>query len=307
MMQTVKKWIVMLLVVSMLGSTVAVLPASAAEGGSEDGDWVYDTDSHASTNTYYYYIQKHQNAVHPEKEVAIDVTQFRVEESQYGESGTKLYENTEGSDKGLYIGAMGEKVVFTVEVPETGLYCIELNYFPLSVSSSQYMFGLLIDGEAPFTEANSCMLSRVFENEPIRRDENTGDDLRPQATQTPQWRKQFLYDQTGTYGTLDFYLEKGTHEIAVCFDGTPLLLEGITLKQEPYLMSYQDYVSIYKQKGYKETENVLELYQAETYYKQSHSQLWPSSDKSSSLTQPFDYDVVRINYGGGSQWKEPGQ
>lgn len=307
MMQTVKKWIVMLLVVSMLGSTVAVLPASAAEGGSTDGDWVYDTDSHASTNTYYYYIQKHQNAGHPEKEVAVDVTQFRVEESQFGESGTKLYENTEGSEKGVYIGAKGEKVIFTVEVPKTGLYCIEMNYFPLSVSNSQYLFGLLIDGETPFTEANSCMLSRVFENEPIRKDEKTGDDLRPQATQTPEWRKQFLYDQTGTYGSLNFYLEQGKHEIALCFDGTPLLLEGITFKQEPYLMSYQDYISVYKQKGYKEAENVLKLYQGENYYKQSHSQLWPSSDKSSCLTQPFDYDHIRINYGGGSQWKQPGQ
>ena len=307
MMQTVKKWIVALLVISILASFMGVVPVSAAESGSDDGDWVYDTDSHASTNTYYYYVQKYQNAGHPDKEVAIDVTQFRLEESEYGESGTKLYENTEGSEKGVYIGAKGEKVVFTVEVPQTGLYCVEMKYFPLSVSSSQYLFGLLIDGELPFTEANSCVLSRVFENEPIRQDEITGDDLRPQATQTPEWRKQYLYDQTGTYGTLNFYLEAGTHEIAVCFDGTPLLLEGMTLKQEPYLMSYQDYVSIYKQKGYQESENVLKLYQAESYYKQSHSQLWPSADKSSSLTQPFSYDNVRINYGGGSQWKQPGQ
>ena len=49
------------------------------------------------------------------------------------------------------------------------------------------------------------------------------------------------------------------------------------------------------------------MFQAENYYQQSSSQLWPDSDKSSSLTQPFSYNNVKINYGGGGQWKTPGQ
>lgn len=307
MMQKMRKWVIVLLVISMLCAPVAMVKVDAAQTGSQDGDWTYDKENLNKTNTYYDYLQAHLNAASPEQEIAVDITDFQVIESEIAKepSGTALYENMEGSAEGINIRAKGEKVIFSVEVPESGLYSVELDYFPLAEASSQYLFGFYIDGELPFTEANSCKLSRVYQNEPIRSDVS-GDDLRPQASQAPQWRKQYLYDQTGVYGTLKFYLEQGTHEIALCFDGTPLLLQGMTIKQEPYLMSYQDYISLYQQKGYKETENVLELFQTESYHLQSSAALWPSADKTSPLTQPFSYDNVKINYGGGSQWKEPG-
>lgn len=308
MMQKMRRWIVMLLVFSLLCPFGSMAQAEAAEDGSQNNDWTYDQDVHSNMNTYYYYMQQYLDAERPDREINVDVTQFQIVESEFANepSGTEVYHNRENSEEGLYIGAKGEMVIFSVDVPETGLYSLEMKYFPLADSSSQYLFGLYIDGERPFIEANSCMLSRVYKNDPIRADED-GDDLRPQSSQTPQWRKQFLLDQTGVHGTLSFYLEKGTREIALCFDATPLLLEGMTFKQEPYLMSYQDYISLYKQKGCKETENVLDLFQAEDYYQQSSSTLWPSSDKSSPLTQPFSYDNTKINYGGGSQWKTPGQ
>lgn len=307
MMQKMRKWIGILLVVCLLCSSTGMVQVSAAESGS-DNDWVYDTNAHDNLNTYYYYMQKHQGAARPEQEIVVDVTDFQViaPVTANGVTNTKAYQDLKGSEAGVQIEAKGEQVVFSVDVPETGLYSVELDYLPSEESNSQFLFALNIDGELPFTEANSCVISRVYKNDPIREDEN-GDDLRPQSVQTPQWRKQFLLDQTGVYGTLSFYLEKGVHKISLCFDGTPLLLQGMTFKQEDYLMSYQDYLSLHKQKGYKEAENVLELFQAEDYYQQSSSTLWPSADKTSPLTQPFSYTNVKINYGGGSQWKQPGQ
>ena len=308
MMQKMKKWVVVLLVASLLCAPVAMVQVDAAESGEQNFDWTYNPESHKNTNTYYDYSQKYVNMGHPEQEIPVDVMNFQViaPEMEGITADTKLYENREGSAKGVYIDAKGEEVVFKVNIPVGGLYCIEMDYFPLADSNSQYLFALYIDGELPFTEANGCVLSRVYKNEPIRADEN-GDDLRPQSSQTPQWRKQYLYDQTGVYGNLQFYLEAGEHTISLRLDGTPMLLQGMTLKQEPFLTSYQDYLSINQQKGYKTTENIMELFQAEDYYLQSSSTLWPSADKSSPLTQPYSYDNVKINYGGGSQWKQPGQ
>ena len=308
MMQKMRKWVVVLLVFSLLGSSLGLVRADATEssgGQNSNGDWIYNTDNQSDENTYYYYLQRYQSAAHPSQEIAVDITNFKVVESAYGDaSETKVVE--ENSVKSLNIAATGEKVIFTVNVPETGLYAVEMDYLPMDNVSTQYLFAFNVDGAAPFTEANSCILSRVFKNDPIIQDE-FGDDLRPKSNQTPERRTQFLYDQTGVYGTLYFYLEKGAHELSVCFDGTPLRLYGLTLKQELEAASYQDYVSVYKQQGYTETSNVLELFQAENYYQQSSSQLWPDADKSSSLTQPFSYNNVKINYGGGSQWKTPGQ
>ena len=307
-MQKMKKWVAVLLVLTLVCAPMTMVKANAAETtGSKNNDWTYDKDNLNNTNTYFDYLQKHSNAVSPNQEIAVDISNFQVVDPEYilTPSGTAAYENKEGSAKGIDIRAKGEKVIFTVEVSESGMYSVELDYFPLAESASQYLFGIYIDGELPFTEANSCKLSRVFKNAPIETDES-GDDRRPMASQAPVWRKQFLYDQTGVYGTLKFYLEKGTHQIALCFDGTPILLQGMTLKQVPYLMSYQDYISLNEQKGYKQTEGQVKLFQTENYYQQSSAALWPSADKTSPLTIPFSYENVKINYGGGSQWKEPG-
>ena len=308
MMQKMKRLVVMLLVFSLLCAPATMIRAKAADTtGSNDNDWTYDKENLNKTNTYYDYLQKHLNAASPDQEIPVDISAFQVVDPEHLKepSGTAAYENKEGSAKGIDIQAKGEKITFTVDIVESGMYSVELDYFPLAVSASQYLFGFYIDGELPFTEANSCKLSRVFKNEDIRSDER-GDDLRPMASQTPVWRKQFLFDQTGVYGTLKFYLEKGTHTISLCFDGTPLLLQGLTLKQVPYLMSYQDYISLNEQKGYKQTQGHLKQFQAEKYYRQSSAALWPAADKTSPLTVPFSYKNIKINYGGGSQWKEPG-
>lgn len=333
MMQKMRKWIATLLVFCLIGASAGLLPVSAATeatdatvpeatdtgatntgttgtdaDGSSDKDWTYNADSFGNQNTYYFYQEGHKDKTHPDKEIAVDMAQFQVIEPDYltEASGTAAYQNLEGSASGVNIKALGEEVVFTVDVATPGLYCVQMKYFPLAESNTQILFSLKLDGEVPFIEANSCVLSRVYKNGEVRQDEY-GDDLRPQATQTPQWREQYLYDQSGVYGNLSFYLEAGQHELSVTFDGTPLLLEAITFKQEPHMISYQDYLSLHKAKGHKDTENVLELYQAENYYQQSHSSLWPSADKSSPLTQPYSYKNTKINYGGGMQWKEPGQ
>ena len=307
MMQKMRKLLVMLLVFSLLGSSLGLVHADAPEasgGQNSDGDWVYDKNNLNGENTYYYYMQKHQAAAHPKQEVVVDIAKHDVTvDSKYDASGTKIIE-----DSSLNIVAVGEKINFTANVPETGLYAVELDYIPVNDNKGiQYLFSINFDGEAPFTEANSCVLSRVYTNAPIKTDVHTGDHLRPQSSQTPERRKQFLYDQTGVYGTLYFYLEAGEHDLSLCFDGTPLRLFGITLKQEPTLTSYKDYVQYYKDQGVKDTTGQYVAVQAENYYRQSSSQLWPLADKSSSKTQPFSYNNVLINYGGGSQWKTPGQ
>ena len=84
MMQKMRKLIVVLLVMSLLWTSVGITGASAAESKGQNDDWTYDSDNYSSTNTYYYYMQKHQNAAYPEREIAVDVTNFRLEEPTFG-------------------------------------------------------------------------------------------------------------------------------------------------------------------------------------------------------------------------------
>ncbi len=311
MMQKTKRWIAVLLMMTLLIPSAVPALAEDSDGATGNGDYIYQEKTEEFLN-YAKYIHQYEGVARPETEVAIDVTQFQLENPTdnngniTAHSATKVYENLQGSEKGLEIDAVGEKVVFTVDVPKTGLYCVEMKYFPMIDTKNQISFGFYIDGELPFIEADSCLLDRVFKNGEVKQDQY-GDDLRPQAEQLAQWRTQMLREQTGVYGMFQFYLEAGTHEIALSFEGCPLLLEKMTLKQEDYVISYQDYITLYKQKGYQDVQNVLEVFQAENYYEQSSSTLWPDYDHSSSKTQPFSYKNNKINYGGGGQWKEPGQ
>ncbi len=307
MMQKTKRWMALFLVMALFLTSAVPALAEDSDTASGNEDWVYQETEDGIIN-YSKYIQQYKDAARPETEVSIDVTQFRIEQPANGtiQAETKLYQNEEGSETGLAIDAKGEKIYFTINVPKTGLYNVEMKYFPLIDTNNQISFSLYVDGELPFVEANSCLLDRIFKNGEVEQDKY-GDDLRPQAEQIAQWRTQMLREQTGIYGMLQFYLEEGTHEIAISIEGSPILLEKMTLKQEDYVISYQDYISLYKQKGYEETQNVLKLFQAENYYEQSSSTLWPDYDHSSSKTQPFSYKNNKINFGGGSQWKEPGQ
>ena len=317
MMQKMKRMVVMLMVISLLCGPAAMLQATAEETtGSQIGDQTQTNDLTQGT-TYFEYLQGHADAAKPEQPIVVDITSAQIEEPKkthdlYGNeieveeiiSGTALYTNKEGSAAGVDIKAKGETILFEIDVTEAGLYSVELDYLPTKDSASQYLFGFYIDGELPFIEANSCKLSRVYKNAPIETDPQTGDDRRPSAEQAPEWRTQFLYDQTGVQGTLKFYFEKGKHTIGLCFDGTPLLLQGVTLKQEPKLPTYKEY--LIENKDAKQTQGHLIEIQAENYFKQSSAALWPSADKTSPLTYPYSYDNVKINYGGGSQWKTPG-
>ncbi len=277
---------------------VLLLPCLTAGGSST----AFGEAGTAAAPSYYYYLQSHQEALRPEVETEANLDAFEVSVS----GSAQAYLDLEGSEKGVAISEACEELSLQVQVPQTGLYNIELTYFPYATSTMQIMFGLLIDGQLPFTEANGCMISRVYQNEPIVQDAQ-GNDIRPRAHQISEWQTQFLYDQTGIYGDLAFYLEEGTHTLTFCFEETDMLLSRVVLKQQEYLPSYQDYVSLYLQQGAQDTSGIQQIIQAESYYRQSSSTLWPDTDRTNPLTQPFDYRLTRINFGGGSQWKSPGQ
>ncbi len=98
MMLKMKKWIAAVMVIALLASVIGALPVAAAPAGtgSLDGDWTYDEDAFGQQNTYYNYIEGHneKGTPSPDKEIVVDMPNFKIEESEYAEepSGTKIYD-----------------------------------------------------------------------------------------------------------------------------------------------------------------------------------------------------------------------
>ena len=167
MLQKMRKCVVVLLVISLFASSIGLVYADTSEttgGQNSEGDWIYNKDNLNGENAYYYYMEKHKDAAHPKQEVSVNIAEHTVIASAYGDSsGTKIIE-----DGSLDIIAVGEEIVFKADVPVTGLYAVELDYIPVNDNKGiQYLFSFKVDGESPFTEANSCVLSRVYTNAPI--------------------------------------------------------------------------------------------------------------------------------------------
>ena len=93
-------------------------------------------DSFNDRISYYYYMQQYKDAIRPEEEIILDVTTFTQDTSGKAEK----------SETGLYVDSETAEVTFPIEVPESGLYNIELTYYPFDTSDSQIMLSVLIDG-----------------------------------------------------------------------------------------------------------------------------------------------------------------
>lgn len=143
---------------------------------------------------------------------------------------------------GLLFGDTAGSASWTVQVPETGLYNLELSYYALPDSAEQISIGILVDGELPYTEANACVLHRRYSNEGIRTDQQ-GNGLRPLTQQSSQWERIFLSDQTGVVGELSFYLEKGEHTLSIASSGVRFAVRELQLGQKPYLPAIRSTVA----------------------------------------------------------------
>lgn len=289
---------------SLTGSLPGARVWAAAEQVQEDSQNGDDEFlSAVDRNSYYYYIQEFADAVRPDREIQVQLEQFTL-----SQAGIAHLEELDGQT-GLLFGDTAGSASWTVQVPETGLYNLELSYSALPDSAEQISIGILVDGELPYTEANACVLHRRYSNEGIRTDQQ-GNGLRPLTQQSSQWERIFLSDQTGVVGELSFYLEKGEHTLSIASSGVRFAVRELQLGQKPYLPSYQEYRGIHGNGGAEEEgelSGILEIFQAEEYLYQSDTTLFPSYDRSDPLVEPYDYDAVPLNVGGGVNWAQPGQ
>ncbi len=265
------------------------------------------------------------------------------------------------------------RITFKVNIPESALYQINIQYFTGNVSvydvqrdedgkivlkdgvpaidpSNVKSAGndaameryVLIDGKAPYSEARSVELSRVwsdlysFTNEsgetvqmysdsdefkqfvrehykdyeqfrPFAKDGN-GNELKPEKVLVGKWSETFLHDSTGYYNEpLCFYLEAGEHQISLQAVRETAAISGITLCSAPSVPTYDEY---YASKGgdnaiYRGSESVI--LQAEYANTMSERTIYQLNNRSSVYSQPQDPALIRLNEIGGEKWEYVGQ
>jgi ABC-type glycerol-3-phosphate transport system substrate-binding protein len=198
-------------------------------------------------------------------------------------------------------------VEYRVNVPESGLYNIELEYYQLPGKRGSIQRELLIDGEYPFREAKSLLLPRIWRDAGRPKKDNRGNDVRPRQVEIPMWRKMSLEDPEGMAGEpLMFYFSEGEHTVRFVSTKEPAAIGSIRIYSPPVIPTYEQVRKGYEKKGYRHVEGIEIRIQAEeaAYKSDPTVRMEYSNDLK---VEPFAGLHRLFNVFGSWRWRRGGQ
>ena len=248
-------------------------------------------------------------------------------------NGGEIVADYLGRNNVVFVSENGS-VSWTIEVKQTGLYAIDIDYSYLGSDDKRAKAAdiertLRIDGEVPFTELRNLIFTKKWidnlEGVKVDKDDygnttdieydkdSAGNERRPSKLIDPEWTTYTVSDPTGNYnGEFYFYLTEGTHVITLQSQKECMFVDTITLRERETLKSYDQYLAEMKNAGYKaaSASSIIKM-EAEFYTATSSSTIYGQNDKSSAITSPQDPKISLINDVGGRNgsynWASVGQ
>lgn len=285
----------MLVMGETLGNTMPV--KAAEEDLSRYYVEVYDTVK------YQDYLETHSSAGTPDREITVAGGDCLNEGS-----GVEQAREYEGRSNVALTGQEGS-ITWEVDVPEAGLYQIQIEYWPMEGKSNAIEREIYINGELPFDGAQYLVFSRNWEDQTEITRDARNNDIRPAQVEAPRWMSAWCEDSSGyEREPYRFYFEKGKNTVTLESVKEPMAIASLTLKQSPVLPTYAAYLEGARAEGAKEAPlgNAIKIQGEDAVYK-SESTLYPVNDRTSPKTEPYDAAKIRMNSIGGNNWNQVGQ
>lgn len=293
------------------GGCIGALPAYAADAAAFSSEAALADDYYTIETldmerlSYSDYFDLYSGENRPDCEIVVRGTDYisaengSFAEGSYGADGdirddVLIWESSDG------------KVSYKIDVEETGIYCVNMSYFPIESNSSAIEFSMEIDGGIPYDTASRITLNRVWVNEKEIYTDSRGNQVRPSQVQRGMWCSSDFGDVDGLFNEpLFFYLEAGEHEISFSSEKANFAIESFRFYNPDKLPSYEEYVSSADASVTMEDtpSNIIRLEGENAEYK-SDSTLYPTYDNSSYLASPSDPTKVVYNTLGSGNWKK---
>ena len=196
-------------------------------------------------------------------------------------------------------------VTWTVNIPTEGFYNISIDYYPTEGKSSSIERSIFINGEIPFNGARNLIFPRVWTNSGEIKQDPNGNDIKPKQVEAPRWIKQFCKDDLGY--TLDpylFYFDAGENTIGLESIKEPMTINEIIISSYKAIPDYATVINDHPDASF--ISDFVVKVQGEDAIEKSSPTLYPIPDRSSSLTEPYDVSLIRLNNIGGFNWRIPG-
>lgn len=257
--------------------------------------------------SYAAYISQHEHAATspPQQEIVIEAAEYAA---LTGDDFEVLEQFAGVDGRALFTGETG-KVEWSFQAPESGLYQMELLYYPVEGKSSAIERIIELDGKLPFEEAQFVQFDRIWNNELAEiKVDNQGNELRPRQIEYPQWTTKMVQDSNG-YITepFQFYLTEGMHTLSFQASREPMIIKQIRFKAKTDTPTYAELVAQYERDGVKAATGLQLRVEAEAAVRKSSPTLYPVSERTSAAVSPYSASLIKINTIGGYNWRLPGQ
>lgn len=265
------------------------------------------TASASSVSGYYSQYLKD----HAEKENSAQEIMLYGKEVSAIKGEAEISSDYPGNTGDTLISKQGSEVTWTIPVAHSGLYAMEIRYFPVAGNGGTVERSLRIDGALPFREAEFLTFPRYFtddiQDDTFDKDYN-GNEIKPAQKEVFRWITSDIKDPLGyTNGALQVYLEQGTHTFSLSAVKEHMAIDYIRLYKATDLFTYQQLLAEYQKQGYQKAESSLTAIQAEHPIMKSDPSIALISDRSSGYDVPQDAAVNLINTIGSDKWQTVGQ
>ena len=322
---TKKKCIALLTTVAEIAASLQIgsLNVSAAEASLTQQEARGIVSTYSVTDEipgFMEYLNEHAGAAYPKAAIEINASDYISYMEGDCEKTPEIYSDYEGMPGDSVLTSENGYIEFKVDVPEEGMYELQVEYYPVEGKNSEIQRSFFIDGELPYGELSLIEFSRVWSTDVAQESfangvydivwnkDNQNNDMKPTSVEIPEWVTASLYDSNGYITTpLCVYLTKGTHTISMNSQREPMLLHKLVLKNSETVKSYEEVRKQWEADGAKATTDVNITIQAENVTKTSSQMLYPKQDQSSPAVYPASAKELLNNTIGGESWSDAGQ
>lgn len=280
---------------SLLVLAMPCLPgsAAAAEAGKEAGAQPAQTE-------YFAYYDACDRVPFLTESIRLPVSAGQLSGEAAAETGYL------GEDSSVKL--TGGAVTWNISLPEKTRFVVKVRYVGEETNYTDSSVALSLDGEVPFEEAGSIRLTRLWKDAGGITQDSLGNDTIPEQEQVMVWNTVALQDYSiFTTEPLYFCLEAGEHTVTLrSRSKEPLHIAGIELVAPEEVPTDKEAFAAYTAAGYAPVAGYYEKLQAETPSLKSTQSIYPTYDRSSPSTEPYDAYNIRRNTIGDGNWSDPG-
>ena len=196
-----------------------------------------------------------------------------------------------------------DSVEWTFQIPETGLYSMQVEYMAGS-GTTDIVRRIALDGVVPFDECQNITFLRQWQVVGSIPKNAYGDELSPTMEQAYNWQTTTVADSAGLYNApFEFYLTAGEHRLSMDMMNSPMYIHSITFVPLEDVLPYEEVRQFYQRQGYTSVEDAACRFEAENIQYVNFGSMRMSSDNDPSV-YPLSRGLVRMNVMGGDNWAQ---